>query len=60
MDPNQTLKDLRAAVTDYNMYERDSDPNGMGIAADDIVQYIEALDTWLSEGGFWPSAWKKG
>lgn len=60
MDPNQTLKDLRSDIADYNRYERDNDKAGMAIMADYIVRYVEALDGWLSKGGFWPSAWRKG
>lgn len=59
MDPDQTLKDLRSDIANYHKYERDEDRDGMAIMADYIVQYVEALDGWLSKGGFWPSEWAK-
>lgn len=46
MDPNAALYSLRIAIASGE-YE---------IAAD----YTEALDEWLSEGGFLPSAWERG
>lgn len=46
MDPNETLRRLRAAF-------EDGDANG-------ALDLFEALDEWLSEGGFLPTAWEGG
>ncbi len=54
MDPNACLKELRELVekstygkiTDVADYER-------------LTDLVEALDGWLSEGGFLPEDWQK-
>lgn len=51
MDPNKTLKDLREIVSLYN--EGDADHWEIERA----VELVEALDEWLSKGGFLPEAW---
>lgn len=43
MDPNDALKNLKQALADGDLE-----------AAKD---YFEALDEWLSKGGFFPAAW---
>lgn len=53
MDPNEALKLARAAVQDY----RDNHP--ANDAADALAEAFEALDGWLSKGGFLPAAWAK-
>jgi hypothetical protein len=59
MDPNETLKQLRELIqvpqygpslTAFDRAER----------FDLLVDYIEALDGWLSKGGFLPDAWCNG
>lgn len=50
MDPNETLRLLRQARHDY--MDGDTD------AADRLLEYCAALDKWLSDGGFFPDAWK--
>lgn len=45
MDPNEALKRIRELIND-------------GDSADVLlVEAFEALDNWLSRGGFLPSAW---
>lgn len=55
MDPNQTLRDLRVALADHRAATSIS-------AADDAAQrladHTQALDEWLSTGGFPPVAWQ--
>lgn len=51
MDPNETLAALRGAVARLDAGED---------AADDVVEAFEALDSWLSKGGFAPGDWSQG
>lgn len=54
MDPNQTLNDARDACKHWTHGERgDHDL----VAFDELVSAFEALDEWLSRGGFLPDAW---
>jgi hypothetical protein len=48
MDPDEVLARLRALV-DKDEWDADD----MGAMSD----YFDALDTWLSKGGFLPAAW---
>lgn len=65
MDPNETLRALRALVGRVN--EPDWDAEAMDDAdlgslwaslAMDLAEHIEALDDWLTKGGFPPEAWQ--
>lgn len=47
MDPNETLRRLR---------ELCEQPVSLD-ACEEIQQHFEALDGWLSTGGFMPAAW---
>ena len=56
MDPNETLRRMRAAIRAYRRGERllvDGTDAG-----DRAVEYAEDLDKWLSGGGFLPDAWQ--
>lgn len=60
MDPNATLRELRQLaaqiITDYD------DVEGNGIDQDDanrLAELVEALDDWITKGGFLPGAWAK-
>ena len=56
MDPNQALIDARAACEHWANGERgDRDP----VAFDNLVSAFQALDSWLSRGGFLPRDWEK-
>jgi hypothetical protein len=56
MDPNQALTDARAACEHWTNGERgDYDLD----AFDKLVTAFEALDQWLSSGGFLPRDWEK-
>lgn len=52
MDPNTTLQDIRAAISSL-----DNDGTSYDPYVDDLVTSVEALDAWLSSGGFLPEAW---
>jgi hypothetical protein len=54
MDPNASLAMLRAIAERYQ--------SGDTIKQADIqalVDHFEAIDYWLSNGGFLPDAWKR-
>lgn len=56
MDPNETLRRLRIA---YKIILND-EPEVDADSAIDLAELCEALDGWLSRGGFLPGAWKQG
>lgn len=52
MDPNATLREIRELIKVWT-------PRS-GLDPEDchqLVQLIEALDGWISKGGFLPDAW---
>lgn len=56
MDPNATLKRIRElveAVLDHDLDDRDALD-----AAGYLADAVQALDQWLSKGGFLPEAWR--
>jgi hypothetical protein len=61
MDPNIALEDIRKAIAstaiDPSRTDFDDVLYQAGIVAFDA---FEALDEWLSKGGFLPSAWVNG
>lgn len=57
MDPNETLRLLRLTVKQMRV---DENPDIRAAHADEVAEYVEALDEWLTEGGFLPHAWKAG
>lgn len=57
MDPNDTLLELRNKLADRRL---DLDINNMYHAwfVETIAEHFQALDDWLSNGGFLPNDWK--
>lgn len=53
MDPNRLLAEIREIVTEVWKHE-DSMPNELV----ELVEKVDALDGWLSIGGFLPDPWK--
>jgi hypothetical protein len=51
MDPNATLAEIRALVAAIHS---EATPERCG----DLAELVEALDNWLSKGGFAPDDWK--
>jgi len=54
MDPNQALADARRAADDYDKatsIDQEAD------AAERLTAAFNALDQWLSNGGFAPADW---
>lgn len=68
MDPEQAYKELVSLVEEINEIEDEVGEEGysdeqsgrLQEIAVEQAQYFEALDGWLSKGGFLPAAWKKG
>lgn len=57
MDPNETLRLLRLTIKQMRV---DDHPDVRKAHADEVAEYFEALDGWLSGGGFPPEAWREG
>lgn len=55
MDPNETLRQLRELMSTPLL--RNTEEYGAWI--DQVTVKIEALDEWLSNGGFLPAAWER-
>jgi hypothetical protein len=53
VDPDQALRDLRAALRDWHR----SHPQDRLDALRDVATAAEALDDWISDGGFLPTDW---
>jgi hypothetical protein len=51
MDPNETLRELRGMISDAQDFNADID-------GDLMAEKFEALDAWLSRGGWLPDAWE--
>jgi len=56
MDPNETLRLIRLTIKQMDV---DEHPLIRKSHADQIAEYFEALDEWLSKGGFLPTDWEK-
>lgn len=54
MDPDETLRQIRLLIKQMRV---DESPEIRKQHADDLAELIEALDEWLSKGGFSPAAW---
>ena len=74
MDPTEALNRMRHALERYWRAEREaSDATDAGLepaakhyreemaeASEDIAEHAQALDAWLSRGGFLPTWWQSG
>lgn len=58
MDPDVTLADIRALCADMPDSETTSAAD-MGAHLAALIDSVEALDEWLSRGGFLPAAWQR-
>jgi len=55
MDPNKALATIRRLTAKYAF------EGGSELTSDDAVEFfdaVEALDGWLSQGGFLPDGWQ--
>lgn len=55
MDPNQTLKDMREAMA--QMRTEGTFTGNYLKASTDLLEAVEAMDGWLSQGGVAPMEW---
>lgn len=58
MDPNQTLSDIRELVIRIQDAE-DSGADQVEHVAMALAEKVNALDTWMSNGGFMPGLWEE-
>ena len=58
MDPTETLRRLRELVTSVSV-EAIEDVTALESDALELAECFEALDTWITKGGFLPNAWKR-
>lgn len=54
MDPDEALARAREASQRYVSV---TTPDARELAARDLVEAFDALDQWVSRGGFLPAAW---
>lgn len=57
MDPNATLAALRALAD--GVLNHTEDGENLTSVAVDLAEHFDALDEWLSRGGFLPAAWSR-
>ena len=57
MDPTATLLAAREALARYEEAYRECSTEE-NMAADDLAEAFENLDSWLSKGGFLPAPWQ--
>lgn len=62
MDPNEALRELRAAtLSARQQQDSDTDHESFCVVSNrtvsEMINAAEALDGWLSRGGFLPGAW---
>ncbi len=51
MDPNETLRRIREYTGNPNY------PVAIDEAWDNLIELVDALDQWITRGGFLPSEW---
>lgn len=58
MDPNKTLARLRELSSKMLKDYEDQASNGIDQdEACELASHVEALDAWMSQGGFTPEGW---
>jgi hypothetical protein len=57
MDPNQALSDIRWIVRDLD--ENEYRGRNAATALYDLADMFNALDAWITKGGFLPTDWEK-
>ena len=58
MDPDEALKRIRAAITEIRIRDTEGRTEKVRDVAVEMAAKVEALDEWLSKGGFKPVAWQ--
>lgn len=57
MDPNVTLAEIRALIRDLREAQDDGDEGSVADVGANLAEKTEALDQWVTGGGFLPEAW---
>jgi hypothetical protein len=55
VDPNATLREIR-----WLLSETPNDAHLLALRWGAVQAHVEALDDWLSKGGFLPTEWSEG
>lgn len=58
MDPDAALQTFREALSEYHSTSTTEDDEVFLAIAYRAMEAAEALDQWLSKGGFLPHAWE--
>ena len=56
MNPNELVETIRVEVANYRAAMTNSDHL---IAAEELVDAVECLDSWLRHGGYLPEQWEQ-
>jgi hypothetical protein len=59
MDPNATLAAIRELINHDAQLPHDSNERDDSATLNELIEYFDALDQWLTKGGFLPSEWRK-
>ncbi len=59
MDPDVALEKLRKALASYRKWSAQACDKQALNEADKVADHFEALDQWLSSGGFLPDEWSR-
>lgn len=57
MDPNANLSEIRTIIAD-SLKRIDAGKSPDAIDSERLVELIDALDSWMSKGGFLPECWQ--
>ena len=57
MDPNVALAEIRSLIQLYRNEMNNIEPLWQESETESLVSFIEALDNWLTSGGFRPDDW---
>ena len=56
MNPNELIETIRLEVSNYRAAMTNSDHL---LAAEELVDAVEVLDSWMKHGGYLPEQWKQ-
>lgn len=57
MDPDATLAKIRDIITELHTNDGHTTHLHLAYLVGQLVGHMDALDRWLSQGGFPPAAW---
>ena len=58
MDPNEALRMIRRIVDERNRVGATGDEGLSKWEIETFFDHVEALDEWMSKGGFLPDSWR--